>query len=210
MLSLDEWDNLRKKSIKYLNPELSEDNINDIFVDKKKFVGNLGNITTPLYKEFNRNLRPLIIDNYRSMSSDIICLPFGQAYDEALKDLQIVCIESGIGYEGSYRDYRIFESYAILHQTMALEKKQAKHYWFVIPNYYKLDEWKLNLNPVPHRVGFFGRICDIKGCGIIVEIAKRLPNVQFIFCGQGDPSKFLVCPNIIYKEPIEGLERSEF
>ena len=182
-------------------------------VDKKKFVGNLGNITTPLYKEFNRNLRPLIIDNYRSISSDIICLPFGQAHDEALKDLQMVCIESGIGYEGSYRDYRIFESYAILTSNNGFRfylKKQAKHYWFVIPNYYKLDEWKLNLNPVPHRVGFFGRICDIKGCGIIVEIAKRLPNVQFIFCGQGDPSKFLVCPNIVYKEPIEGLERSEF
>jgi len=210
VLKLNEWNELRKKSLKFLNSNMTDTDIELALENKKKFVGDLGNVSTPLYKEFNNKLKHHIINNYRSTSTDIICLPFGQAHDEALKNLNVVCVESGIGYENSYRDYRIFESYAILHQTMALEKKQARHYWFVIPNYYKLDEWVVNLNPIPHRVGFFGRICDIKGCGIIVEIAKRLPNIQFIICGQGDPSKFLVYPNIVYKEPIEGLERSNF
>jgi glycosyltransferase involved in cell wall biosynthesis len=210
VLSLDEWNDLRKKSIKYLNPEMTKEEIKILLTDKKKFIGNLGNINTPLYKEFNKKLRPLIINNYRDISTDIICLPFGQTHDEALKDLKTICIESGIGYDGSYRNYRIFESYAILHQTMAIEKKQAQHYWFVIPNYYNLNEWKINLNPIPNRVGFFGRICDIKGCQIIIEIAKKMPHIEFILCGQGDPTNYLILPNIKYKEPIEGLERSEY
>jgi glycosyltransferase involved in cell wall biosynthesis len=210
VLSLEEWENLRKISVKFLNPNFTDEEIANALEDKTKFVGDLGNVSTPLYKVFNNKLKNHIIENYRSTSTDIVCLPFGQAHDEALKDLNVVCVESGIGYENSYRDYRIFESYAILHQTMALEKRKAKHYWFVIPNYYNLREWNFNPNPIPKRVGFFGRICDIKGCDIIVEIAKRLVDVEFILCGQGDPTKYLIQPNIKYKEPLEGLKRSEY
>lgn len=210
ILNLDQWENLKKISIKFLNPDFTDEQITNALYDKKNFIGDLGNITTPLYKVFNKILRQSIIENYRNVSTDLICLPFGIAHDESLKDLNVVCVESGIGYEKSYRDYRIFESYAILHQTMAIEKKKAQHYWFVIPNYYNLNEWNFNPNPVPNKVGFFGRICDIKGCNIIVEIAKKMKNVEFILCGQGDPSKYLILPNIKYKEPIEGIERSEY
>jgi glycosyltransferase involved in cell wall biosynthesis len=210
VLNLDEWKNLRKISMKFLNPNYTDEEINNALKEKKNFIGNLGNSTTPLYNIFNEKLRPHIISNYRSVSTDIICLPFGWAHDDALKNLNVLCVESGIGYENSYRDYRIFESYAILHQTMALEKKQAQHYWFVIPNYYNINEWKFNPNPTPYKVGFFGRICDIKGCNLIVEIAKRMPEIEFVLCGQGDPSLYLTQPNIKYKEPLEGLERSEY
>lgn len=210
VLTKNEWNDLRIKSIKFLNPELDEKKIPEILKNKKKFVGDLGNSSTPLYQEFNSKLRPLIIQNYRSKSTDIICLPFGYAHDQALTGLDFLCVESGIGYEGSYRDFRIFESYAILHQTLKSEKKGCQHYWFVVPNYYNVIEWPLSLNPDYKTVGFFGRICDIKGCNIIIEIAKRMPWINFILCGQGDPDKYLLYPNIQYKEPIEGLERGEY
>lgn len=210
VLSKDQWEKLRIASIKYLNPDISLEEIEKKLSDKKNFIGDLANITTPLYKEFNRKLRPLLVENYRSKSTDIVCLPFGRAHDDALVNLDFVYIESGIGYEHSYRDFRIFESYAILHQTMAIEKKHAHHYWFVIPNYYDILEWNLNLKPNINRVGFFGRICDVKGCNLIVEIAKRMPHIEFILCGQGNPESYLVLPNIIYKEPIEGTDRSEY
>lgn len=45
---------------------------------------------------------------------------------------------------------------------------------------------------------------------MIVEIAKKFPNIQFILCGAGDPAPFLGSPNIVYKDPIHGLERSEY
>lgn len=120
VLSLEEWKNLRKISIKFWFKNFTDEEIDKALKDKTTFVGDLGNISTSLYKVFNNKLKNHIIQNYRSTSTDIICLPFGQAHDEALKDLNVVCVESGIGYENSYRDYRIFESYAILHQTMAL------------------------------------------------------------------------------------------
>ena len=205
-----EWNQLRKESLKFLNPNLTYDEIEEKLQSKKNFIGDLGNYGTPLYIEFNKRLKKLLVENYRSKSTDIICLPFGYAHESALEGLDALCVESGIGYEGSFKDFRIFESYAILHQTMAIEKKKAQHYWFVVPNYYNILEWPLNLNPNTNTVGFFGRICDIKGCNIIVEIAKKMPNVNFIICGQGDPSPYLTIPNIKYKEPIHGMERSEY
>lgn len=210
VLTKEEWVSLRRESLKFLNPTMSWEEIDNNLHNKKNFIGNLGNVTTPLYKTFNSKLRPLLIQNYRDKSTDIVCLPFGHAHENALRDLDFVCVESGIGYEGSYKNFRIFESYAILHQAMAVDKKHAQHYWFVVPNYYNINEWKLNLEPPKNRVGFFGRICSIKGCNIVVEIAKRMPHIEFILCGQGEPEQYLVCSNIKYKEPIEGLERSDY
>ena len=210
VLSLGEWNNLRFESIKHLNPTMSDNDIVNALIDKKKFIGDLGNTGTPLYQEFNKKLRPLIMENYRDVKTDIICLPFGYAHDMALNGLNLVCVESGIGYPNSYRNYRIFESYAVLHKTMAKEEKQAQHYWFVIPNYYDILEWPISLNPDANTVGFLGRICDIKGCNIIVDIAKAMPHINFVLCGQGQPEKYLVLPNIIYKDPIEGLERGTY
>ena len=85
--------------------------------------------------------------NYRSKKTDIICLPFGFAHESALYDINCVSVESGIGYNDSYKNYRIFESYAILHNAMTQEKKNYQYYWFVVPNYYDIIEWPLNLNP---------------------------------------------------------------
>ena len=210
IFNIKKWNNLRKESLKFLYPELSYEEIDNRIADKKKFVGDLGNYGTPLYKIFNLKLKTILNQNYRSKTTDIVCLPFGRAHDDALYGYDYLTVESGIGYEGSYRDFRIFESYAILHQTMNADKKGCQHYWFVVPNYYNIIEWPLSLNPDAKTVGFFGRICDIKGCNIIVEIAKCMPHINFVICGQGDPSNYLILPNIKYKEPIHGLERGEY
>ena len=52
---------------------------------------------------------------------------------------------------------------------MNKEEKKCQHYWFVIPNYYNIIEWPLNLYPNKKRIGFFGRICNIKGCNIFCD-----------------------------------------
>ena len=210
ILTKDEWNKLRKISLKELNSNLSEEEIENMINDKKKFIGNLGNTNTSLYKEFNSRLKSILSNNYRSKQTDIVCLPFGYAHDTGFTGLDMVFIESGIGYEGSYRDFRIFESYAIMHQAMKADKKGCQHYWFVVPNYYNIIEWPLCLNPDKNTVGFFGRICEIKGCNIIVEIAKKMPHVNFILCGQGEPEQYLKVPNIKYKEPIHGEERGDY
>jgi glycosyltransferase involved in cell wall biosynthesis len=210
LLTKEEWSKLRVDSYKVLHPELSEEEIQIKLNDTKSFIGDLGNIGTPLYAEFNKRFRTAIQENYRSNKTDIVCLPFGQSVEQALAGLNYLAVETGIGYPNSYKDFRIFESYCKLHMTMVKEKKQCQHYWFVIPNYYDIVEWPLSLNPDKTQVGYFGRIGDIKGCNIFVEIAKQFPQITFILCGQGDPTKYLIKPNIIYKPPLHGLDRGAF
>ena len=211
LLTKLEWEDLRIESYKYLHPELSIEEIKIKLADKKNFVGDLGNYTTPLYKEFNRRLKISLQENYRSTATDIVCFPFGRAHEDAIAGLNVICVESGIGYPDSYKNFRIFESHCKLHMAIALEKKNCQHYWFVVPNYYNILEWPLNLNPDKKTIGFFGRICYIKGCNIVVEIAKQFPQLNFVICGQGDPDQYTnKSPNIIYKPPIHGEERGEF
>lgn len=210
LMTKNEWEMLRIQSIHFLNPKLTPEEIITKLKDKTNFVGDLGNVSVPLYQEFNKRLNIELKKNYRHNSTDIVCLPFGPGHEDALQGLNVLAIESGIGYGNSYKNYRIFESYAVLHQTLKQENKNVQNYWFVVPNYYNILEFPLNLNPLPKTVGLFGRVIVEKGCSILVEIAKKMPDVTFIICGQGDPSLFLTEPNIIYKPPIHGDERGQF
>ena len=46
------------------------------------------------------------------------------------------------------------------------------------PNYYDVDEWKFADYPDKIKIGYLGRICQIKGLDIFVEIAKRSPDID--------------------------------
>lgn len=210
LMSLGQWKELRVKSYQFLHPEKSLEECQHHLDNHSSFIGDLGHAQTPLYKEFNKLLRPEITKHYRSRMTDIICLPFGAAHDPALKDLSVVQVESGIGYPDSNRGYRIFESYAVLHNTLGIQGLQVQNYCFVVPNYYDSLEWPLRLNPEPKTVGFFGRITPVKGVGIVAEVAKHFPNVKFVFCGQGDLTPWKTTDNIVYKAPLSGRERGEY
>ena len=205
-----EWEKLRIASYKSLHPELTIAECKQHFEDHSNFIGDLANWSTPLYEEFSRRFRLYLQLHYRSKATDIVCLPFGKAHDRALNGLDVVQVETGIGYPDSFRDFRIFESYAWLHHQLGIEKKQCQNYWFVVPNYFDTVEWPLQLHPEPKTIGFFGRICHIKGCNVFVEIAKRFPEAKFIMCGQGNPEAYATQSNIVYKPPISGRERGTY
>jgi len=210
LMTVDQWNELRAVSLKQLKPELSFLEIIEWLSDDSKFIGTLANYDTILYAEFNKKFKDELQINYRDKTTDMVMLPFGLSHMSAIKDLDVVYVESGIGYDDSFADFRIFESYAVLHQSCAREKKGYQNYWFVCPNYYNIDEWTVNLFP-DLRIGYFGRICDIKGCQIFSELAKLFPEVEFVMCGQGDDyEKYLTSPNISYTKPITGKERSYF
>ena len=224
MMSYERWIQLRKDSLKFLKPDLSATEIEHKLEDPKTFYEELCNVTTPLYKEFNKELNKTLKRTYRSKKTDIMCLPFGPANVDALLDLDVVKVESGIGYTNSYESFRIFESYSILHQAAALEAKKCQHYWFVVPNYYNVSEWQIpdrdeifkkKRESGRKRIGFFGRICQVKGMDIFIAIANKFPDVDFIICGQGDPTIYLNRDNnkngnVIYQPPIHGIERVEY
>ena len=212
LFTMDEWDELRITSYKELQPELTYQEIQNKLASVKNFVGDLGNVNTSLYSEFNKRLRKELIKYYRSTSTDIICIPFGKAYLEALNGLKFVEVETGIGYPESYATFRIFESYAQKHFICGIEKiNHPFNYWFVIPNYYDITEWEINEKVDKKKIGYFGRICQIKGLDIFVDIAKRFPDVEFVMCGQGDETEYLnQSDNLTYQEPIHGENRKDF
>jgi len=210
LMTKEEWSDLRIKSYQFIDPKLTLEEATKKHNDINELVGPLWNLGTPLIKEFNNRLRSKLKENYRSNKTDIVCLPLSRTHNSALEGFKYTEIETGIGYYPSYKEFRIFESHSFMSETLGKDNKQPHNYWFVIPNYFDTNEFKLSINPNPIKIGFLGRLGYHKGCGIIVEIAKKFPNIQFILCGGGDPTPFLKGPNIIYKSPIYGAERSEY
>lgn len=199
LLTVVEWKHLCKLSYRKLKPNLTEEEVDREMADPKTQLVFLAQGGTPLYDEFNHRLKMALKFFYRSRSTDIVCLPLGKGHIEAINGMGFVCVETGIGYADSFLSYRIFESYAQLHVTYSLEKKNYQSYWFVVPNYYNINEWKFvsqeNLRVQEKkrrpRIGIFGRVCREKGVGIFIEISRRFPEVDFLVCGQGTPEFFV-------------------
>ena len=211
LLTKAEWHDLRVDATQFLDKSLTRAEAEARLADPKTVIGSLANWSTPLFAEFNRRFRVRLQENYRSTATDIVCVPLGQSYDAALDGLNVTAVETGIGYSGSCKPFRIFESYSWMSYTLAAQQKAPHNYWFVIPHGFDVSEFRFNPSPKSRpQIGFLGRIIPDKGCIIIAELAKRFPAVDFVMCGQGDATPFLTSPNISYKSPIHGAERSAF
>lgn len=171
-----------------------------------KFVGDVADVSNPLYQEFNRRLANEL--TARVEPGDIICLPFGHAHEQAVRALTTPAywLETGIGYPTTFAPFRIFESQAWYHWHCGRENRTGSDYHWVIPNYYDLSQWTTQETPGKYLL-YFGRICDIKGMQIVVEIAKHRPDLTVVICGQGDPAPYLSQPNIEYRPPVHGMAR---
>jgi glycosyltransferase involved in cell wall biosynthesis len=171
----------------------------------------LADASKPHYKIFNERLAGELrrrVDPER----DIVCCTFGTGHKAAL-DLvpELTAMESGIGYPTSYLPFRVFESYAWMHNTLGREGSQdGNDYWWVIPNAVDLSEWECHPEHRDRKyVLFVGRIGDSKGMSIFAELAKYRPDLDFVFVGQGDPKPYLDLghPNLHYRPPVHGMER---
>ena len=215
LMTKNEWLDLRIDTIQWLYPHLSIEECVKKNTDSTFTVSELSNWSSPLCIEFNRRLRVKLKENYRGNTTDIVCVPLGKIHNDAIHNMNYVIVEFGIGYSHSYHNYRVFESNAWLSCTIGKESvnndnKGTNNYDFVIPHYFDINQFKLNMNPNPLQIGFLGRLCTGKGCHIISDIASKFPTIQFILCGSGDPTSFLTRPNIIYKSPIHGNDRSDY
>jgi len=180
--------------------------------DKKAFHGNDAAVGTPHHSLFEQRLVPEMMK--RVKPKDIICHPFGHAHSRLLKDFPSnIHVETGIGYptlvDGTIK---IFESYAWRHFHAGKDGREGTNYEFVIPNYFDINDWQPSFEPGSYYA-FLGRIDACKGLDTLLEIARHLPSTpgapKIVLCGQGDPTKWLH-PNIEYRGPIHGAERSEY
>jgi len=210
LMTKADWTALRIETLQWMEPTLSREDAIKKNDDPTLVVNVFSNWSSPLAKEFNRRFRAVLKTQYRGKRTDLVCLPLGRSYNDGIEGLNLVVVEFGIGYSGSNKDFRIFESHTWMAHELGIENRNPHNYWFVIPHAFDSREYALSLTPSKKKVGFLGRIDGVKGCRIIVEIAKRMPHVEFVLCGQGNPSSFLTQPNIVYKPPIHGTERSEY
>lgn len=175
--------------------------------DKKAFHGDVAAIGTKHHSLFEERLVAAMKN--RVQPKDIICHPFGHAHSRLLQDFpKNIHVETGIGYPTLVKGtMRIFESYAWRHYHCAKEDRQGTNYEWVIPNYFEIDDWEPRYEPGSY-IAFLGRINSCKGLDTILEIAKYIDK-KIVLCGQGDPTPW-AHPNIEYRGPITGTERSEF
>jgi 2-polyprenyl-3-methyl-5-hydroxy-6-metoxy-1,4-benzoquinol methylase len=103
--------------------------------------------------------------------------------------------------------FRIFESYAWMHYHQGKENRNGKNYEWVVSNYYDLEDWEVQTNPGEY-LAFLGRITELKGMDTLKALADYSP-YPIVLHGQGDPTPWSH-PNIHYKGPLAGRERSAF
>ena len=161
-----------------------------------------------IYRAFCEKLNPELLK--RVQPGDIVCHPFGHTH-AYLGDLlpQARHVEIGIGYPHCHFDLRIYETYQWWSWHQGKEQKPGNAYQWVCPMAYDITEWEPKYDAGEYLL-YFGRIVECKGLYTIKEIAKHTKS-QIVLCGSGDPSPWLdpEIPNLTYREPVTGRDRSE-
>jgi glycosyltransferase involved in cell wall biosynthesis len=164
-------------------------------------IGGIGN------KQFEQKLIPALRE--RVGAEDIICHPFGHSHRKVVDAFPThQHVETCIGYSTIMpNSYHVFASYAWMHYHQGREKRNGQNYEWVVPIYYDLDEWDVSTEPGEY-LAFMGRITGSKGLNTLLAIADHSP-WPIVLHGQGDPQRWQH-PNIHYRGPITGRERSAF
>jgi glycosyltransferase involved in cell wall biosynthesis len=144
----------------------------------------------------------------RAQPKDFVCVIGGTSHKpiaDMLPDLMTV--EFGIGYPGTFAKYRVFESYAWMHAvygTTTTNPATLDGNWYdaVIPGYVDAHEFPLG-DGAGDYLFFIGRLVERKGYRIAAEVAEYLGK-RLIVAGVGTPPA--------YGEYIGsvGLERAEY
>jgi glycosyltransferase involved in cell wall biosynthesis len=147
--------------------------------------------TLPHWQSFNQRAANAILQ--RAQPRDFICL-IGGAANKAIADAlpNLIAVEFGIGYPGTFAKFRVFESYAWMHAIYGQQygAGQADGQWFdaVIPGYFERERFPFSEKKADYCC-FVGRLIERKGYGIAVEVCKAL-GMKLLIAGQGTPPDY--------------------
>ena len=135
----------------------------------------------PAWIEFNSGVSAAL--HGLAKPGEFLCLIGGLAHEPiARAHTELVTTEFGIGYEGVFSNFRVFESYAWMHHVYGLRgEKDGRFFDAVIPNFFDLEEFP-QWNPRSTRdyFVFLSRVTPRKGYQIAVEMTKRLGAKLFV------------------------------
>ena len=167
----------------------------------------------------------------RQQPGDYLCIIGGLAQGPISWNLpELTCVEFGVGYEGTFSDFRVFESYAWMHVVYGAQQgahaANGRFYDRVIPNSFELEDFPAGDGSGGYLL-YVGRLTERKGLEILKDMAARIAT-PIIVAGEGDTSllpkraeyvglvgpaqraklmggaKALICPTL-YLEPFGGV-----
>lgn len=153
------------------------------------------------------NFRAIAEISKRYQPGDFVCIIGGNC-QKPIADMlpDAMCVEYGIGYEGVFAPYRVFESYAWLHYVYGRTgQKDGGAYDAVIPNYFDPDMFPLQEQKDDYYL-YIGRLISRKGIEIADLVCKQL-GVKLKVIGQGADFKDgkLVGDGIEFQSDVEYL-----
>jgi len=157
------------------------------------------------------NKRAIVEVGKRKKHMDYLLLFWGIGHaDVAKAHPDMISVEPGIGsFNTPCTPFSIYESYCVMNYVYGREKWEPKWTDAVIPNYFDLEDFKVESKPGDYFM-YLGRIIESKGIGIAVEIAKRT-GLKLKVAGQGNFKRelgFEPPPNVEIVGYLEPKERS--
>jgi glycosyltransferase involved in cell wall biosynthesis len=121
----------------------------------------------------------------RAKPKDFVCIIGGNCQKQIADGLpDLMSVEYGIGYEGTFAKFRVFESYAHMHYCSGLARDDNGHFYdTVIPNYFDPEEFTLREKKDDFYL-FIGRLIPRKGPEMAVEVTRRI-GAKLVLAGQG-------------------------
>jgi len=151
----------------------------------------------------------------RKQPRDILLCSMGNAHKPIADGVDLLSVEMGIGYTGTFAQYRVFESYAWMHYIYGMQMPNpgacdGRFYDVVIPNYFDPKDFEFCEEKDDYLL-YVGRLIPRKGIQIAIDVAKALDR-RLIIAGSGslDSLGLGVLPrNIEYIGVVGVEERSD-
>lgn len=130
----------------------------------------------------------------RQQPGDFICVISGCHRPIAAAFPHLKTVEFGVGYGGTFSNFRVYESYAWMHHQYGTGLKPGSHdangCWedAVIPNYFDPAEFPFSTERGDYFL-FVGRLVDRKGYALASEVCKTLGE-RLILAGHGTPPPY--------------------
>lgn len=160
-------------------------------VGDKHFTSASFDYNLPFWRNFNDKVVGAIKKN-RHDKTDFVCVIAGYAQKQIADMLpDMMTVEFGVGYGGSFSPYRVFESYAWMHLCYGAANGGNPHgvdgnWWdTVIPGYLDPQQFPFSEEKDDYYL-FIGRLIDRKGYRIAADVCFDLGK-KLIVAGQGEP-----------------------
>lgn len=146
----------------------------------------------PHWRKFNATAAKEI--SKRAEKQDFICIIAGLANKQIADMLpDMMTVEFGIGYGGTFAQFRVFETYAWMHTCYGSSNSNpnaldGKFFDAVVPGYIDIAEFPFRETPDDYYM-FIGRLTERKGYMIASEVCERLGK-RLIIAGNGTPPPY--------------------